>query len=58
MNKKKKTSKISLICNEQKIPLSVEIFKSSIHDVNTINNTIKNLPLDQNASFFKRCNLI
>lgn len=42
-NKKKKISKISLICNINKIPLSVTAHKGSVHDVKTIDASVNKL---------------
>lgn len=40
----RKAVKLSIICDQNKVPLSVSFYKANIHDVNTINNSIKNLP--------------
>lgn len=39
-NKKKKVTKISLICNEKTVPLSVTFHKGSVHDVKTIDESV------------------
>ena len=54
MNKKKKISKISFICNEQKQALSVSIHKGNTADVNTLYKSIDKLILLK----YRKINLI
>jgi transposase len=42
-NKKKKVTNVSVICNENKLPLSVTFYKGSTHDIKTMNESIDKL---------------
>lgn len=42
-NKKKKISKVSIICNSEKIPLSITMHKGSVHDVKTVEKSVEKL---------------
>jgi transposase len=53
-NKKKKVTKVSLICNEKKFPLSVTFHKGSVHDVKTIDESVVTLIKNIN---YRRVNL-
>ena len=54
-NKKKKVTNVSVICNEDKVPLSVTFHKGSTHDIKTVNESIDKLT--ENITY-RKINLI
>ena len=45
-DKGRKAVKLSIICDNNKVPLSVSFYKANEYDVNTIDNSIKDIPLE------------
>jgi len=57
-DRNRKGTKLSIVCDKNKIPLSVSFYGSNIHDTKTIDNTLKNINTEIFADRRKTINIV